>query len=407
MFEKISEAFNRNAIAQKVYILAFCLVYLMHNIWLARTVLWFVVVPIMLLSKIPYRSFLPILTSNIFLTAMLFLCMTLVASLLGGETPISLAGRNLRYSLMVLFFLAITAHLAREREDFLPQLMLFLVPAAAILAIVDVASFNGGFSLENILTTRLEGVPGLTVYYNSNVIGGMFAVPCVGAVALIASKKLVRWQFILLFACSLILLGAIVLTGSRGSLLSAFAGIGICGLLAASWRQMVVTGGLVAIILGFISATPLLGSLVGRGDSLRFTLWPIYLHMAALKPLLGYGLAFDTRVALPDGSVVMNGHNIILCAMVRSGIFAALALIGLLASTLYRGWCSWRRHAELIPLALPFTFIVASSVDYEILPTDLSYLWILFWLPVGITLGASLRIKGATQSQSPLLVHAS
>ena len=44
----------------------------------------------------------------------------------------------------------------------------------------------------------------------------------------------------------------------------------------------------------------------------------------------------------------------------------------------------------VIPLALMCASLFATSVDYEIVPTDLGFLWIVFWLPVAMCLGASL-----------------
>ncbi|NVN88565.1 MAG: O-antigen ligase family protein [Rhodopseudomonas sp.] len=389
LLESAREVILRMGVAEKLYILVICLVYLMHNIWLARTVLWFVLVPVLLISMRPYRSLLPIVKSGVFVLSACFLVLILATSVLAGGASVALIWKNVRYVVAVLGFLTITAHLINKDGDFLRLLFLFVAPAAAIAAIVDVLWFSG-FSLQTILTTRLEGVKGLTVYYNSNVIGIMFAIPCVGAVALMVSKRLARWQFAMLFASALVLLGAVVLTGSRGSVTAALAGIGLCVLLAANWRLSVAAVAVVILAAGIVAMTPLFGALLQRGDSLRLTLWPVYLHMAELKPWIGYGLAFDTQVTLPDGNVVMNAHNIILCALVRGGVFSAAALFGIVVFALLGGWRAWRRHGEVAPVALLGACLMASSVDYEIVPTDLGYLWILFWLPVAICLGASL-----------------
>jgi O-antigen ligase len=276
-----------------------------------------------------------------------------------------------------------------KHPDFLRLLILFVAPAAALSAVTDIVQFSG-LSLHKILTTRLEGIRGLTIYYNPNVIGMMFAIPCVGAVAVMISKKLVYWQFALLLLCSLILFAAVVLTGSRGSLTATLAGVGVSVLLSANWRISVAAAAVLATMFGLLAATPLFGALLQR-DSLRLTLWPIYLHMAALKPWLGYGLAFDTQIVLPDGIVVMNAHNIVLCALVRGGVLSAAALLAIMIFAFVGGWRAWRRHDEIVPLGVFSVCLVASSVDYEIVPTDLGYLWILFWLPVAVCLGACLR----------------
>ncbi len=395
MIERARQIIARGEIAEKTYILVFCLVYLMHSIWPARTILWFVLVPVLLLSLAPYRNLLSIVKTSVFVMSAAFLALILATSALAGETPVGVIANNARYAVAVLAFLIITAHLVSKNPDLLRLLILFVAPAAALSAATDIVQFSG-LSLHVILTTRLEGIRGLTTYYNSNVIGMMFAFPCVGAVAVMISKKLAYWQFALLLLCSLILFAAVVLTGSRGSLTAMLAGIGVSVLLSASWRISVAAAAVIATTLGLLAATPLFGEMLQRGDSLRLTLWLVYLHMAALKPWLGYGLAFDTQIALREGVVVMNAHNIVLCALVRGGVLSAAALSAIMMFAFVDGWRAWRRHDEIIPLGIFSVCVVATSVDYEIVPTDLGYLWILFWLPVGVCLGASLQASTHT-----------
>lgn len=374
--------------AEKLFILSMCAVYVMHSIWLARTVMWFLVLPVMLITVAPYRNVVPVLKSGVFIAAAGFLVLILGTSLLGGDTPAPMLVKNLRYTAAVLTFVTIIAVLVRGEGDFLRLLFLVLAPVAALTAIRDVVSFSG-WSLEALFTNRLQGVKGLTVYYNSNVIGVMFAIPCVGAAGVMASRALKRWQFAMLSVSVLILLGAIVLTGSRGSLIAALLGIGL-SIVSANWRLATAIVALVAIAAGVTLLTPLAGELLQRRDSLRLTLWPIYLQMAMLKPWLGYGLAFDTQRALPDGYMVMNAHNIFLCALVRGGVLTALALVGIALTSLVSALRAWLRSREILALALLATCLAATSVDYEIIPTDLGYLYIMFWLPVGVCLGAGL-----------------
>ncbi|WP_322518121.1 O-antigen ligase family protein [Rhodopseudomonas palustris] len=373
---------------EKLFILSMCLVYVMHSIWLARTVMWFLVLPVMLIATASARNLLPIVRSGVFVAAAAFLLLIIGTSALGGETPAPMLLKNLRYLAAVLVFVVVVAQLVRSDGDFLRLLFLVLAPVAALAAIRDVVSFSG-LSLETLLTVRLQGVKGLTVYYNSNVIGMMFAMPCVGAAAVMASRTLRRWQFAMLAVSVLILLFAIVLTGSRGSLIAATVGIGV-SILSANWRLAAAIVALVAVAAAVALLTPLAGELLQRRDSLRLTLWPVYLDMALLKPWLGYGLAFDTQRTLPDGSVVMNGHNIFLCAAVRGGVLSVMALAGVVLASLISALRAWSRRREIVALALLATCLTATSVDYEIIPSDLGYLYILFWLPVGICLGAAL-----------------
>ncbi|WP_420134697.1 O-antigen ligase family protein [Rhodopseudomonas sp.] len=387
--ERTRDWLVRTRAAEKLFILVLGLVYALHSIWSARTLLWFVLVPVMVIVAVPYRSLLPIVKSPVFIASALFLLLVLATSALGGETPAKILTLNLRYAVAVLAFVTITAYLVRDDGDFLRMLFLVIGPVAALIAIRDVASFTG-LSFKTLMTVRLEGVKGLTVYYNSNVIGMMFAMPCVGAAAVMASRSLKLWQYVMLAASVLVLLGAILLTGSRGSLIAAAVGIGVAIMLSEHRRLKLALIAVAVVLVCVVMIAPFQSELLQRRDSLRLALWPIYLEMAAEKPWLGYGLAFDTQRTLSSGNVVMNAHNIVLCALVRGGIFTALALIGIVLAALASGFRAWRSSGEVVALALLAACLTASSVDYEIVPTDLAYLYILFWLPVGVCLGAGL-----------------
>ncbi|MFT0876550.1 O-antigen ligase family protein [Rhodopseudomonas sp. G2_2311] len=374
---------------ERLFVLVMCLMYVMHNIWLARTILWFLVLPTLLITALPLRNLTPIVKSGVFLASAAFLGVIIATSLFGDGVSGSLLWKNIRYVAAVLVFITIVAHLASRDGDFLRLLFLWLAPVAALAAIRDVGTFSH-WSVTEMLTVRLQGTKGLSLYYNSNVVGLMYAMPCVGAVAMMATRRLRSWQFVLLFVSALVLLAAVLLSGSRGSLMAALGGIGVAVLLAANWRIAVAVAALLAIAAVAALLTPLAGELVQRKDSLRFELWPVYLHMVTLKPWLGYGLAFDTRVILPNGMEVMNGHNIFMCAAVRGGVIAALALAAVVLAAAVSGWRAFRKSGEVTALALLASCLAASAVDYEIIPSDLSYLYILFWLPVAICLGAAL-----------------
>ncbi|UYO43665.1 O-antigen ligase family protein [Rhodopseudomonas palustris] len=374
---------------ERLFVLVMCLMYVMHNIWLARTILWFLVLPTLLITALPLRNLTPIIKSGVFLASAAFLGVIIATSLFGDGVSGSLLWKNIRYVAAVLVFITIVAHLASRDGDFLRLLFLWLAPVAALAAIRDVGTFSH-WSVTEMLTVRLQGTKGFSLYYNSNVVGLMYAMPCVGAVAMMATRRLRSWQLVLLFVSALVLLAAVLLSGSRGSLMAALGGIGMAVLLAANWRIAVAVAALLAIAAVAALLTPLAGELVQRKDSQRFELWPVYLHMVTLKPWLGYGLAFDTRVILPSGTEVMNGHNIFMCAAVRGGVIAALALAAVVLAAAVSGWRAYRQSGEVTALALLASCLAASAVDYEIIPSDLSYLYILFWLPVAICLGAAL-----------------
>ena len=96
LIERARQIIAREEIAETTYILVFCLVYLMHSIWPARTILWFVLVPVLLLSVAPYRNLLPIVKTSVFVMSAAFLTLILATSALAGETPVGVIANNAR-----------------------------------------------------------------------------------------------------------------------------------------------------------------------------------------------------------------------------------------------------------------------------------------------------------------------
>lgn len=415
---RVRDLLLRWGAAEKLAILSICLIYLLHSIWAARTVMWFFVVPVVLLSVTSYRRLAPIVTSGVFVMTAAYLLLIIITTMLGDSLPGKELFSQFRYTVAILFFIIVIAYLTWADDRFVPRLFMWLAPVAAFAAVRDIGSFSG-WSLHTMLTTRLQGTPGLSIYYNSNVIGMLYAMSCVGAVALMTTRRLPSWQSVMLFSCALILLVATTMTGSRGSLLAATMGILASLLLKPSWRAAMIAVSVLAVAAvvtllmpvigqwmasGGVQSTSLPIEMVQRGDSTRLELWPEYLKMAALKPWLGYGLAFDTQVTLPSGKQVMNAHNMFLCAAVRGGVFSALALAGIVLAAFASGWRGFRRTGEMMGLALLVSCLAATSVDYEILPTDLNYFYVLIWLPVAICLGLGLApcsrtVSGVTRSQ--------
>jgi O-antigen ligase len=167
----------------------------------------------------------------------------------------------------------------------------------------------------------------------------------------------------------------------------------IAAILAGSWRQrlMFVVSAMVALICVYV-ATPLADLMFNR-PSLRLELWSYFLWMASERPWLGVGLTFDVSLGQ-----MLNAHNIILSALVRGGIFAAVTLISLIVVCLYQSLQAWRRGALLVPVALMTSTILATAVDYEIIATSLGWQWLLFWLPVGMCLAVGPQASWQARS---------
>lgn len=374
-------------LVQDLLILTLCLGYIMNNIWAARTVFSFAVLPLGWLLLYRLRD-ISALRSPIFLLAAAYLGALALSAIAGQATPAPMIGKHIYHSLLILSFIAITATLMARDSDFQTTLVVFMSVSAAISALMNILHFYSDFSLQGLLGQRLQGVPGITVYYNSNYVGFLYAIPCVAALTT-AAKGGPRSRVLLLAVAAMMLLLAVVLTQSRESLLAVGAGFAVMLIFAAPVHLRLVLGTVAALIIAAAwLSTPLSTQLFARGDSSRLSLWPVYLDLATQRPIFGYGLAFDIRIALPQ-ETIYSAHNVILNAQIRGGLLAALTLTALIITALCQAWRS--RRVNPLALALVAASLTAASVDFEVYAGAFGGDWIYFWLPIATAAGASIR----------------
>lgn len=391
--ETFAAAVERHHVVPRLYIASLCLVYLMWNIWLARAVYVFAVMPLAL-CLVRRSDLKPILASPLFSLAALYFGLLSLAALAAPDASALPIAKHVMYALQVLSFLAITALLIRRDRDFPKWLFLFLSSAAAIAAAINLVAFCVKYP-HALLSQQLAGVQGISMYYNTNVLGDVYAMACAGGFALLAGQRLSRPQLIVALSATLMLLLAIGLVMSRGAIMATMAAALVALLLSGGWRRRLpILAALAATLLLLALATPIPHLLLSRGDAFRLSLWPVYLDLAAQRPWLGYGLSFDTHVALPNGYLILNAHNIVLSALIRGGLLSAAALVAMLAAAVYRAWRSWFAEQNLFAPVLLAAAIAATSVDYEILATPLGWPWLLLWLPVGLSFATAAGGRG-------------
>lgn len=389
----VRAATRRYPIVQYLYVGAFCLIYLMWNVWAARTLFYYVAIPLGLVG-LNYALLRSTLRHPIFVLTTVFFAILLLTSLVAPVVIAKIVLNNLFQSLFVLLMMIITTDLIARDEDFLKTFGLFVSVAAAIGVFINAAAFysSPAFPGGSIFATRLQGVPGFTAYYNPNVVGAIYAAACVLGASLLSSSVLSRREFMTAAAATSVLFVAVILSQSRSALIAMMAGIVVAVCLGRNRRRMAWFGlGVIVVLAALWLWTPLFGALAERGVSLRPTVWAYYWNMALERPWLGYGLSHDVTMMMPDNMNPMNAHNIILSALVRGGVLAAVILVSLVMACLYYAWNAWRDSGVVMPLVLMMSAATATTVDYEITATALGWPWLLFWVPVGICLGVAVR----------------
>jgi O-antigen ligase len=183
-----------------------------------------------------------------------------------------------------------------------------------------------------------------------------------------------RVVWALLQACSI---AFVVMTGSRGSLLSLMAVAGFVILMGGGRLYRVL-----ALIMMVAAALLMVfePSLLERGDSERLTLIRGALVLVQQHPWLGIGL--DSSYAINAGGVVFDHcHNFILDTAVQYGvIFTALWLV-------VWGWVgvrAWRYRSQALGMAILMAWVfatVAQQFDVFTLFGRARAMWMVVWMP--------------------------
>ncbi len=370
-------------------ILSLLLLFLPPDVWLARSVYNFVVLPLAILT-IRRDELLPVLRSPVFLLTALYLGILVLATALAPDVLADAVADSVRKGLLVLSFLIIVACLAGRDEAFAHRLFLFLGCAVAVVAALNMVAYYGFRPSPSALPHRLLGIPGITNIFNPNPLGGVYAIAAVGIVATALHPRSGAFTRLVGTAAAAILVVAVLFTQSRGAFLAVAAGLCIAVVLGFRRHpRLLLTAGIIGV-LAVIAAWPLLESFVARGDNMRFIVWRAYWPHVEARPWLGHGLSTAIQVTLPDGSRHVHAHNIVYSALVMGGVFAAAALAGALVAAVAAAVGAWRRHRMLLPAAMIATAVVATAVDYGMYGSEMDWEWLILWLPLGLCIAAGL-----------------
>ncbi len=219
--------------------------------------------------------------------------------------------------------------------------------------------------------TTLMSVPRLvSTLGNPNALGAVLVVmiPIAFARALAVRQRIPRVILLIYGGLALVLL---VLSGSRGAFLGAFASLVTLGALFAihvgilarwstladRWRVMIIGSGVGFVLLSLVMGIFLIRSLnaPGRSADLRTFIYEGALQTFAAQPLTGsglftFGLELMTRESSPPVQVHAHAHNAVLHIMAELGSPGLLILLVTLAVALWmvrRNWQATQSHNRL------------------------------------------------------------
>jgi O-antigen ligase len=286
-------------------------------------------------------------------------------------------------------FAALTTWLVWRADRFDDHLARWFGSASLAAALVWLVLFYSHHSISERFEFEFSLFP------NPNTAGMILGVVAViAANAAVSPSASVRWRY-LHGATASILFGGVALTGSRESLLASILSITAILLLHRLWGVTVLSllSGALLVALSQLKRGGLSG-LVAR-DGYRLEVWLYYWQLAKDRLLTGYGIGNENHYQYVQEHILIafHPHNMLLGVLLYGGVLAAILFMALMACLIIYGIRMFRHTGRSMPFALSLYMIVAGLFE-SVLPIHRAdWVWIYFWLPVGMVAGTELRFR--------------
>jgi O-antigen ligase len=293
----------------------------------------------------------------------------------------------LKYTaLLALFFLCVQSYRTLEHWRGLVWFLLMLGFCVSLFAILQHFTFNG--KLYWVRELRFGGIP-FGPYVNRNHFAGLMELLIPPGLAILVLGAERRDQLPLIGLFTLLPIGALFLSASRGGIMSFLAEIALLGiliLLRRRERKELAAAGLVVILA--IALVSWLG--IGRAldrfasykhlevtESRRVSMlhgtWRIFLD----HPIAGTGLGtlqevFPLYETVYDGLIVNHSHNDYAEMLAETGAIGGLCAVAFLISLCWIGWKNFAADREsrniayhAAALTACFGLLVHATVDFN------------------------------------------
>lgn len=285
------------------------------------------------------------------------------------------------FQILVLYM--ILCDLAKDPRAFV-YIWMAVVATSVFMAFVSLIPVPG-FSIEGAGRRGFEGV-------NFNVQAYWYNLGLISLfwLTLERFRRMPGWQIITLLLLVCLLFLALLRTGSRGGMVSMFAGVVTLLLFSLRKRNtraysmlvpLLITGGLLAILATDVIMSRMEATVSGEDDGSRGMIWGAALEMIRDHLWIGYGPRFMPELGYAIGWGSINTHQAYLQVTLAFGVPALLLWLGLIGSCVRRCWLARRSPVGGLFLALLLTSIAHG------LSGDLGfnrYFWILLALAASV-----------------------
>ena len=269
-------------------------------------------------------------------------------------------------ALALLFFLVVQGFETLGHWRGFAWFLLALGFAVSVLGILQHFTFNG--KLYWFRELRYGGIP-FGPYVNRNHFAGLIELIVPAGLSILLLRAEDRDRMSLLTVFTLVPIGALFLSASRGGIVAFFLEVGlivILGVLRGHGRSQIVAGAVILLFAGGFVVWLGAGKAIDRFESYRKLevnesrraemlrdSWRIFLD----HPAMGIGLGtledvFPRYETLYDGTIVNHTHNDYVEALAETGVIGGIICACFLLIFFFTAWARITRAQNSLDLAL-------------------------------------------------------
>ena len=299
-------------------------------------------------------------------------------------------GKSFANACLLLTFVLGIVIVSLERPSFLKWFLVILVLSATVSCAYSIYLHFALPDYHPLVEARLYALGRLSNPVVGALSYAMAAVICVNLV--FAQTGWIRWIW---FICLSVLFYGTLLTETRSAGIGLILAVPACILLQPGLtrrdRTLALTA-FMAVILLTLAITWAGGywqEILHRATSFRPEIWQrVLADTLNQHPVFGAGITANSKLEI-DGILFQHAHSIYFATFFYGGVMGLGLLVGLIGMCLQQ---LWRRPVTDLSILAASSLLFACSAlffDGDRLLTKVSYLWMVFWLPVSFCLLAS------------------
>ncbi len=301
-----------------------------------------------------------------------------------------------RLAVYVVTFVMTTAYLNKSFPSLFEALMRLVALAAAVAALISIGLWVRDAGSIPGVAPYTERILGIGVLEHPNTCAFVYGFFGLVNLHLFLKMKGTRARWLHGLA-ALVLLAFVVLTQSRGGLLATTAGITALFVINHTRQTFLVLFGLAeSVAITLLYQPDFLGA-SSRGTSSRLLIWETVWENIRHAPWFGHGYLTEESVYVPVQDITHAfAHDVFLGTLRDGGLVGLALLLMFVGLALWRSLSHGRRTGNFLYFSLLVFGLVCMTFDLDRLLTRPRELWIIFWLPLALTMGLRARTRGTT-----------